>query len=62
VTVSSHVCVFVLHEFSFVWFYEVWDLVIYDDISEVLTTVYKNMYKQSFNVITTKSAISITRK
>lgn len=61
-TVSSHVCVFVLHEFSFVWFYEVWDLVIYDDISEVLTTVYKNMYKQSFNVITTKSAISITRK
>lgn len=42
-TVSSHVCVSVLHEFIFVWFYEVWDLVIHDDISEVLTTVYKNM-------------------
>lgn len=27
---SVLVCVFVLHEFTFVWFYEVWDLVIYD--------------------------------
>lgn len=61
-TVSSHVCVYVGHEFIFLWFYEVWDLIIYDYISEVLTTVYKNMYKPSFNVITFKLAISIPRK
>lgn len=58
VPVSSHVCVFVLQEFTFVWFYEVWDLVISGDISLVLTTVYNNMHIQSCNVITTKSAIS----